>query len=50
MKILCVICELWLVEPILFEGEVSYFCVRCHEFPPHLTFRGPCQGERKIVG
>ena len=29
MKILCLFCELWLVEPHLVEGEVTYFCERC---------------------
>lgn len=29
MKILCVICELWLVEPRVFAGYVDYFCARC---------------------
>ena len=29
MKILCLFCELWLVEPLLIEGEVTYFCERC---------------------
>jgi len=33
MKILCVICELWLVEPLLEDGEVTYFCLRCASTP-----------------
>ena len=27
MKILCLFCELWLVEPVLIDGEVT--CLRC---------------------
>ena len=33
MKILCLLCELWLVEPEIVEGEVSYYCVRCADGP-----------------
>jgi hypothetical protein len=31
MKILCVVCELWLVELFIKGGEVSYWCERCHQ-------------------
>lgn len=36
MKILCVICSLWLVEPQSYQGEVYYFCERCASGPPPL--------------
>ena len=29
MKIICVVCELWLVEVFTNAGEVSYWCERC---------------------
>ena len=29
MKIICVVCELWLVEVCAKSGEVSYWCERC---------------------
>lgn len=29
MKIICVVCELWLVEVLSIGGEVSYWCERC---------------------
>ena len=31
MKTLCVVCGLWLVEPMLAGGEVSYWCERCFQ-------------------
>lgn len=32
MKILCLVCELWLVELDVSGGMVSYWCMRCeHE-------------------
>jgi|AntAceMinimDraft_12_1070368.scaffolds.fasta_scaffold10703_4 hypothetical protein len=31
MKILCLVCELWLVELFIKGGEVSYWCERCHQ-------------------
>ena len=31
MKILCAVCELWLVELTINGGEVSYWCERCHQ-------------------
>jgi hypothetical protein len=31
MKILCVVCELWLVEPIAEGGQISYWCERCNQ-------------------
>ena len=34
MKTLCIICELWLVEPLLEGGKVTYFCLRCAYYPP----------------
>lgn len=30
MKVLCVVCELWLVQPVAEGGVVSYWCERCH--------------------
>ena len=29
MKIICLVCELWLVEVLTNAGEVSYWCERC---------------------
>ena len=34
MKILCLFCELWLVEPVQIGGEVTYYCARCSNYPP----------------
>jgi hypothetical protein len=31
MKILCLVCELWLVELFIKGGEVNYWCERCHQ-------------------
>jgi hypothetical protein len=31
MKVICIVCELWLVEPVVRDGEVSYFCLRCQD-------------------
>ena len=31
MKILRLVCELWLVELFIKGGEVSYWCERCHQ-------------------
>ncbi len=29
MKMICLVCELWLVEAEMNEGEFAYFCERC---------------------
>lgn len=29
MKKLCIVCELWLVEPVASGGKVEYWCERC---------------------
>lgn len=34
MMRICIICELWLVRPLLEEGVVSYWCQRCESTPP----------------
>lgn len=34
MKLLCIVCELWLVEPVVEDGLVTYYCLRCHTTPP----------------
>jgi hypothetical protein len=33
MKIICPIRELWLVEPIIEHGLISYWCERCANYP-----------------
>jgi hypothetical protein len=40
MKILCLFCELWLVEPLMEDGEVSYHCLRCQAFPQDFDGEG----------
>lgn len=37
MNAICLICELWLVEPLVLGGDISYWCAKCAQAGPKLA-------------